>query len=176
MRYQFIQQQEGRFPVWALCRVLRVARSGYAAWQKRPPSRRSQEEQALLVHIRTAHRQSKGTYGSPRVHQELRQGGIACSLNRAARIMRKHRITARPLRRFAVTTDSNHSLPVAPDRLAQDFRVERPNTVWSGDITYLWTGEGWLYLCVVLDLFSRRVVGWSMQPTLERSLVIRPLA
>jgi putative transposase len=135
-------------------------------------SRRGQHEQELLTLIREAHRRSRGTYGSPRIHQELRHGGTACSLNRTARIMQKHQVTARPLRRFAVTADSDHSLPVAPNRLVQDFRADRPNTVWSGDITYLWTGEGWLYLSVVLDLFSQRVVGWSMRPTMERSLVI----
>lgn len=179
MRYQFIQEQAGQFPLAALCRVLRVSRNGYAAWRRRSPSRRSQQAQELLVHIRAAHQRSRGAYGSPRVHQELKGGGVSCGLNRVARLMQKHQITARPLRRFAVTTDSEHSQPVAPNRLAQkghqDFRVERPNTAWSGDITYLWTGEGWLYLSVVLDLYSRRVIGWSMRTTLDRSLVIGAL-
>lgn len=175
MRYPFIQEHAGRFPLSALCRVMRVSRSGYALWQKRSQSRRSREEQELLRHIQAAHRRSRGTYGSPRVHQELQGSGVSCSENRVARIMRKHRVTARPLRHFAVTTDSAHALPVAPNRLAQDFRAERQDAVWSGDITYLWTGEGWLYLAVVLDLYSRRVVGWSMQATLERSLVIDAL-
>lgn len=175
MRYQFIKEHIGLFPLSALCRVLRVSRSGYAVWRKRLPSRRSQQEQVLLAHIQAAHRQSRGTYGSPRIHQQLRRGTIACSLGRVTRIMRKHGVTARPLRRFAVTTDSDHALAVAPNRLAQDFTAPQPDAVWSGDITYLWTREGWLYLSVVLDLFSRRVVGWSMQPTLDRSLVIDAL-
>ena len=164
MRCPFIKEYAECFPLSALCRVMRVSRSGYTVWRTRSQgqssSQRSREEQALLAHIRAAHRRSRGTYGSPRVHQELKGSGVACSENRVARIMRKHQIKARPPRRFAVTTDSNHRLPVAPNRLAQDFRVDRLNTAWSGDITYLWTGEGWLYLSVVLDLFSRRVVGW----------------
>jgi transposase InsO family protein len=158
---------------------MQVSRSGYRAWRERPESRRGQQEQALLLHIRAAHQQSRGTYGSPRVHQELRQNGVACSVNRVARLMRKHRITARPLRRFQVTTDSDHAQPVAANLLAQggrrDFTAERPDRVWSGDITYLWTGEGWLYLSVVLDLFSRRVIGYSMQTTLDRRLVLDAL-
>jgi len=125
--------------------------------------------------IRAAHHESKGTYGSPRITQELRDSEVDCSRNRVARIMRKYGITARPLRRFVVTTDSKHRLPVAPNRLDQKFTVEMPNTHWSADITYLWTGEGWLYLAVVLDLYSRRVVGWSLQDSLDRSVVITAL-
>ena len=175
MRYQFIQEYAGQFSFSALCRVMRVSRSGFTAWTKRSLSRRGRQEQELVAQIRAAHQKSRGTYGSPRIHQELKGDGVSCSKNRVARLMRKHRITARPLRRFAVTTDSGHRLPVAPNRLAQDFRVDGPNAAWSGDITYVWTGEGWLYLAVVLDLSSRRVVGWSMGPTLDRSLVVEAL-
>ena len=175
MRYRFIQGHEGRFSVASLCRALRVSRSGYSAWKKRSPSQQSQEEQNLLVEIRAAHQESRGTYGSPRIYQELRAKEVACSRNRVARLMQKYEITARPLRRYVTTTDSNHPLPVAPNRLEQRFTAEEPNTHWSADITYLWTGEGWLYLAVVLDLYSRRVVGWSMQDRLDRSLVLSAL-
>jgi putative transposase len=170
-----MQEHEGRFSVSSLCQVLQVSRSGYSAWKKRPPSRRSREENDLLVRIRTAFQESRGTYGSPRVTHELRGQKVACSRNRVARIMRKYQITARPLCRSVKTTDSSHPLPVASNLLERKFRVEEPNTRWSADITYLWTGEGWLYLAVVLDLYSRRVVGWSLQKTLDRSLVLSAL-
>jgi putative transposase len=175
VRYRFIREHEGRFSVSTLCRALRVTRSGYSAWKRRSLSLRSRQEQNLLIEIRAAHQQSRGTYGSPRIHQELRARAVACSRNRVARVMRKYEVTARPLRRYVTTTDSNHPLPVAPNRLGQKFTAEQPNTHWSADITYLWTGEGWLYLAVVLDLFSRRVVGWSMQETLDRSVVLTAL-
>jgi putative transposase len=167
VRYRFIKEQEVGFSVAALCRVLRVSRSGYSAWKHRTPSERNRQEQTLLIEIRAAHQESRGTYGSPRIFQELRAKEVACSRNRVARLMRKHEITA--------TTDSNHPLPVAPNRLERKFTAEEPNTHWSADITYLWTGEGWLYLSVVLDLYSRRVVGWSMKDSLDRSLVMTAL-
>ena len=140
-----------------------------------PPSERIQQEQSLLAEICAAHLQNRGTYGSPRIPQELQARAVACSRNRAARIMRKYDITARQLRRYVTTTDSNHPRPVAPNRLGQKFTAEEPNTHGSADITYLWTGEGWLYLSVVLDLYSRRVVGWSMKDNLDRSLLMRAL-
>lgn len=181
VRYRFIKEHEGRFSVVSLCRVLQVSRIGYAAWMKRSPSRRTQEENELLIPIQAAFQTSHGTYGSPRIHQELRAHEVACSRNRVARIMgelkimRKYQVTARSLRRSVKTTDSSHGLPVAANLLKQQFRVEKPNTCWSADITYLWTGEGWLYLAVVMDLYSRRVVGWSLQDTLDRSLVLNAL-
>jgi putative transposase len=175
VRYRFIREHEGRFSVSALCRVLQVSRSGYIAWKKRPLSPCSQQEQRLLVEIRAIHQGSRGTYGSPRITQELWAKERACSRNRVARIMRKYEITARPHRRYVTTTDSAHPLPVAPNRLERKFMVEEPNTHGSADITYLWTGEGWLYLSVVLDLYSRRVVGWSMRETLDRSIVLNAM-
>jgi putative transposase len=174
--------------------VLRVSRSGYYAWCGRLPSRRAQQEERLVEHIRSIHRGSDGTYGSPRLrrasvahpsrirrasvahpsrlHKELReQGTTTCGRNRvAARLMRKHAISAQPVKRLVITTDSRHDLPVAQNLLGQDLGASEADTRWSGDITYvwyIWTGEGWLYLSVVLDLFPRRVVGGSMRPTLE---------
>jgi len=136
---------------------------------------RSRKERELLAHIQAAHQHSGATYGSPRIHQELLAAGIACGRKRVARVMRKHHIRASAPRRFRVTTDSKHSLPVAENLLGQAFAAAVANTRWSADITYLWTKEGWLYLAVVLDLHSRRVVGWSMRSTLERGLVLDAL-
>ena len=154
---------------------MQVSRSGYRDWQKRLPSRRSLEEQELLAAIRQEYHSSRGTYGSPRLHRELRKQGIRLSRHRLVRIMRKYVITARPLRRFVVTTDSNHALPVAENILHRQFAAAAPNTKWTADMTYVWSGQGWLYLTVVLDLFSRRIVGWAMAETMERSLVIDAL-
>lgn len=154
---------------------MKVSPSGYYAWAGRGESARKRQETELLVKIQAAHKESKGTYGSPRIFHELRSDGHRISRKRIARIMRVYGITARPLRRYQVTTDSKHNYPVAQNVLDQQFGAEQPNTRWAGDITYLWTKEGWLYLAVILDLWSRRVVGWSMQPTLERSLALRAL-
>lgn len=154
---------------------MRVSRSGYADWHKRQPSRRSLEEQQLLTSIRQEYHQSKGTYGSPRLHRELLKQGIRIGRHRLVRIMRKYEITARPLRRFRVTTDSDHDLPVAYNVLDRQFSSDAPNTKWTCDITYVWSQQGWLYLAVVLDLFSRRVVGWAMSENMERSLVLDAL-
>lgn len=176
MRYQFIKEQLGAFSLAALCRALRVSESGYRDWCKRTPSPRQQQEESLLVSLREIHRASRGTYGSPRVWRECQQRGLACGRNRVARLMQKYQMSARPLRRSVLTTDSTHALPVADNRLDRQFEVEAPNRVWLADITYIWTEQGWLYLAVVLDLCSRRAVGWSMQATLDRCLVVEALA
>jgi putative transposase len=154
---------------------MRVSNSGYYAWQSRPESFRSKQEKQILVRIKTVHKLSDGTYGSPRIFQEFRAEGVRVSRKRIERIMREHGICGQPLKRYKGTTDSKHDLPVAENLLDQQFEVEAPNTRWSGDITYIWTGQGWLYLAVILDLFSRRVVGWSMRERLERSLVLEAL-
>ena len=154
---------------------MQVTRSGYYSWTNRPQSQRSQENKALLIQIKSAHKESKKTYGSPRIHQELWASGFHCSRNRIARIMRENGIAAEHKRRFQVTTDSKHDMPVAENLLDQKFDTPAANTRWAGDITYLWTKEGWLYLAVILDLFSRRVVGWSMKSAIDRSLVIGAL-
>lgn len=154
---------------------MKVSISGYYAWSGRGQSRRRQQEEDLMVQIKAFHKESKGTYGSPRIHRDLRAAGVHVSRKRVERIMRKHEITARPVRRFQVTTDSKHDQPVAENLLDQKFEAERPNIRWSGDITYLWTSEGWLYLAVILDLWSRRAIGWSMQQNLDRSLVLDAL-
>ena len=158
-----------------MCEVLQISRSGYYAWLKRPKSNRSAQNEQLVKQIENIHNQSRQTYGSPRVHDELQDMGIACSENRVARLMRQHAIAVQKKKKFVRTTDSNHALPIAPNRLDQCFEVDRPDAVWTTDITYVWTQQGWLYLAVVLDLFSRRVVGWSMASSLGRTLVIDAL-
>jgi putative transposase len=143
-----------------MCELLDVSRSGYHAWRGRGPSPRAVENARLVRQIRAIHAASEGNYGSPRVHEELRAQGNVVSLNRVRRLMKKHGIAARHKRKFRATTDSRHKLPVAPNRLEQNFVAERPDQVWLTDVTYLWTDEGWLYLAGVLDLYSRLVVGW----------------
>jgi putative transposase len=173
--YRFVRDHRKRFPVEVMCQVLGVSRSGYYAWQKRPESRRKQQDSSLKSRIRTIHKQSRGTYGSIRIHQELRDQGVACGRHRVARLMREDGLIAKVRKRYKATTDSRHNLPVAPNLLERDFAPIGPDQTWSSDITYIWTAEGWLYLAVVLDLFSRSVVGWSMSHRIDRHLVMNAL-
>jgi transposase InsO family protein len=165
----------GQFPVRALCRAVKVTRSGYYAWRKRAPSERKKQDQTLLYRIRHFFERSNGTYGSLRIVRDLRDAGFCCGKHRVARLMRQAGLRAVAAPRFRGTTDSKHALPVADNLLDQDFDAPEANVKWAGDITYVWTGEGWLYLAVVLDLFSRRIIGWSMQSRLDRSLVVNAL-
>ena len=158
-----------------MCRALRVSPSGYYAWRGRRESQRRREDRHLLAQIEGVFTRSKGRYGSPRVHRVLRDRGARCARKRVARLMRQHGLRAGRARRFRATTDSAHARPVAENVLERQFEVEVPNARWAGDITHVWTREGWLYLAVVLDLHSRRVVGWSMRETLHRALVIDAL-
>jgi transposase InsO family protein len=155
-----MQAHRRQFPVAVMCAVLKVSRSGYYAWCQRPVCARRQQAEALREQIRTIHRASRGTYGSPRVWHDLRAQGHGCGRHRVARLMRKDGLRAKVKRRFKATTDSRHQLPVAANLVSRDFSPEAPNRLWAGDITYVWTAEGWLYLAVVLDLFSRMVVGF----------------
>lgn len=158
-----------------MCKLLGVSPSGFYAWRERPPSARGIANQELVREIRKIHLQSRGTYGSPRVHAELRSRGRPVGANRVARLMRENGVTARFKRRWKRTTDSRHSLPIAPNDLDRNFSVEEPNSIWVTDITYIWTLEGWLYLAVVEDLFSRRIVGWSMADHMRTELVLGAL-
>jgi len=171
MRYRFIQAHQEEFPVQRLCSVLGVSPSGYYAWRERPVSVRRQANQKLMLEIRAIHNRSRKTYGSPRVHAELRASGFRASKNRVARLMRAENLQGRRKKKRPRTTDSQHSHPVAPNRLNRDFHATRPNEKWLADITYIPTAEGWLYLAVVLDLFSRKIVGWAFAATLESCLV-----
>jgi transposase InsO family protein len=159
-----------------MCRVLRVSPSGFYAWCKRPEAPRVRRDRALTVVIADAHRQSRGTYGSPRVHAELKDLGFSVGRNRIARLMRLAGLEGVRPRRFVTTTDSKHEAPVAKNLLGREFDVDAPNRVWATDITYVRTWEGWLYLAVVIDLYSRRVVGWSTAEHMRTELVLDALA
>ena len=169
-----METHRGQFPIQLMCRVLHVSSSGYYAWRKRP-LQVNEMDSVLIEKIKTIYTKSKRRYGSPRVYRKLRQQGIHCSQKRVARLMREHNLRARRRRRFKVTTNSKHALPVARNVLDRRFEVKMPNARWTADITYIWTSQGWLYLAIVMDLFSRRIVGWSMQETMERSLVLSAL-
>lgn len=172
MKYTFIAAHEGQYGVQRMCRVLRVERSGYYAWRERKPSTRAQANQALVTLIEAEHTNSRGTYGSPRVHVVLRRQGVVCGHNRVARLMRLHGIVALPRRKnHPITTQRQLGVVPAPNRLAQDFLAPAPNRKWVSDFTYIATQEGWLYLAVVLDLYSRKVIGWSMSQQMDSDLV-----
>lgn len=176
MIFCFMQQHETEFPISVMCDVLSVSRSGYYAWRHKPASKRKQANAKLLEDIRSAHRNSREAYGSPRIYQALKEQGIPCSESRVARLMREDGLCAKMKRRFKATTNSKHDLPIAPNLLQRDFSPAEPNQVYAGDITYIWTTEGWLYLAVVIDLFSRTVVGWAMDKRMTRQLVIDALS
>ena len=171
MRYRFIKDYQGKFSIAAMCRVLTVSASGYYAWCGRSKSARIHANEALLEQKKTVYKESRATYGSPRMHRELKDRGAMCGRHRVARLMRKHGIYPKRKRRFKVTTDSKHALPVAANVLDRKFDVCEADKVWASDITYIPTQSGWLYLAVVLDLCSRRVIGWSMQSRMDENLV-----
>jgi putative transposase len=173
MRFTFIAAHTEEFHVTTMCRVLKVKRAGYYAWVSRPPSARAMDDAQLAETIKDIHDTSRRTYGSPRVQEELKAQGQQHGEKRVARIMREEGLRAKTPRRFRVTTDSNHAHPIAPNVLDRQFAVAEGaalDRVWVGDITYLTTREGWLYLAIVLDLSSRRVIGWAMRHTLEGAL------
>jgi putative transposase len=170
VKYAFIDAEKARWPVDRLCHVLGVSRSGFYAWKARPLCRRQREDAPLAVRIAGVHRRSRGRYGSPRVHAELRAQGVRVGRKRVARLLREQGLRARPRRQVCRTTDSNHREPIAPNVLARQFQTDAPDRVWVGDVTYIPTAEGWLYLAVLLDLFSRRIVGWATSATNDRAL------
>jgi len=158
-----------------LCRALDVSRSGYYASCTRPESARARKDKLLEVKVAEAHSRGRGQYGSPRVHRELAKQELAVSRKRIIRLMQKLNLVGRPKRKFVVTTDSNHELEIAPNLLERDFTATAPDQKWAGDITYLKTPEGWLYLAVVIDLYSRFIVGWAISPKIDRHLVTKAL-
>jgi putative transposase len=170
VRFAFIDAKKASFPVSILCHVLRVRRSGYYAWRSRGESKRATANRLLAIEVRAVFAEHKGRYGSPRVSRVLRAGR-----HRVARLMREQHLWARSRRRFCRTTDSRHSLPTPANLLGRDFRASEPDRVWAGDVTYIPTGEGWLYLAVLLDLYSRRVVGWSMSERNDERLTLAAL-
>jgi putative transposase len=175
VKFAFIAVEKASAPVAVLCKVLSVPRSGFYAWERRVPSARSGEDARLRVHIAAIHERSRGTYGSPRVHADLHASGIRVSRKRVARLMRELGLASRRKRRFKATTDSKHNLPVAENVLDRKFEADAPDVAWATDITYVWTSEGWLYLAAILDLFSRRVVGFAMSDRIDRALVLDAL-
>ena len=175
MTFRFVADNVERWPVTWMCEALEVSASGYYAWVSRPDSPTEQWHQELVGAIEEVHDDVKGRYGSPRMTAELNARGHACSENTVAELMREHGIRAKSPKRFVRTTDSNHRLPVAANVLDRDFEPEGPNARWCADITYIPTREGWLYLAVVEDLFSRMIVGWSMDESMESRLVVDAL-
>ncbi len=172
MKYAFMAAHEQEYSVKQMSKVLGVSRSGYYAWKGRPPSMREQANEALLAEIRCAYHQSRKTYGSPRIHVYLRRKGHLCGRNRVARLMRQHQIMARKVRRWHPrTTQQRAGDRIAPNLLNQEFSAAFPNQKWVSDITYIGTTEGWLYLAVVMDLYSRLVVGWAMGEQIDTGLV-----
>ena len=175
MRYCAIQEHDRRYPIRLMCRALTVSPAGYYAWAHRPESDRSVHNRTLLSAIRVIHRESRETYGSPSIWDALVKRGHEVGDNRIARLMRVDGIRAKTVKKWRATTDSDHTWPVATNILNRQFQVEQPNQVWAGDLTYVWTTEGWLYLAVVLDLYSRAVIGWAMGSRLTVDLAERAL-
>ena len=175
MKFAFIHAEKASFPVTALCRLLGVTRQGYYAFAKRPVSARADQERTLRERLRTLHAESKGTYGSPRLHAALRREGSKVSKHRIEKALRSMGLQGRLSRRWRVTTRANPAHPVVGNSLARDFSASRPNERWVTDISYVWTDEGWCYLAVILDLFSRAVVGWALDTTLSTKLPLAAL-
>lgn len=175
MKYQFIQAEKATYPVSVLCQVLGVARSGFYAWRRQPASVRQQQNDWLLTHIRACYRASHGRYGSPRIHQELRAQGIPVGRHRVARLMHRHGIRSACRHRVRRPCPAVSPEVVAANALQRAFTAARPNQKWAGDITYIATREGWLYVAVLMDLYSRRIVGWAMDDRLTMELALKAL-
>jgi transposase InsO family protein len=174
MRYRFIQDHERHYRLFKLCNVLKVSRTSYHNWLHKVPGKRKQENQMLLEEIKKVHKDSRMTYGSPRITSELKDKGYRCSRPRIARLMRKHDIRAKTKRKFKITTNSKHHYPISRDLVNQDFSANALNQLWVSDITYIRTKEGWLYLTIILDVFNRQIVGWSMSNRLKTTQTTIP--
>ena len=175
MRFAFVDGEKANHSVPILCRVLRVSKSGYYAWKQRGLSKHALEDARLGTLVVAAHRAGRGTYGSPRVLRELRENGQRTSRKRVARLLRERGLSGEPQKRWRHPAGDAPTAPTMPNVLDRSFTVAAPDKVWAGDITYIWTWEGWLYLSVVIDLFSRRVVGWSMQSHMRTDIVLDAL-
>ncbi len=175
MIYRFIREHTGEFRVETMCRVLKVSRTAYYYWLKKPKSQRRIQDEVIKEQVITIYKQSRKTYGSPRICRKLAKQGIHCGKKRLERLMREAGIQAIQKRKFKVTTDPKHNLPVAPNILDRNFFASSPNTSWVSDITYIYTDEGWLYLAAVMDIFSKRIVGYSMQKYMTRELVVEAM-
>jgi putative transposase len=175
MRYRAIQEHDRRYPIRLMCRTLAVSPAGYYAWRSRPESHRAVSARTLLSAIRVIHQESRETYGSPSIWDALLKQGHCVGEHRVARLMRQAGLRAKTVKKWRATTQSQHRFPVAANTLDRQFMVESPNRVWAGDLTSVWTTEGWLYLAVILDLYSRRVIGWAMGHRLTVDLAERAL-
>lgn len=173
--FRLIHAERAQFPVAMSCRILGVSRSGYYRWLEAKPSRQAKSDARLSAEVKAIHREHVGRYGSPRVQRELAARGHRVSRKRVARLMRQQGLRGRVPRRFRRTTNSRHGFRIAPNLLARDFSAAAPNTAWVGDITYVPTSDGWLYLAVLIDLFSRRVVGWAMSDRIDTELALKAL-
>jgi len=162
VKYAFIRAQQDKHKVQRMCEVLEVSTSGYYDWIERPESERARENRRLVTRIRCFHRASKAIYGSPRIHEDLLESGERVGVNRVARLMRQEKIQSKVAKKFIVTTESKHNLPAAPDRLKRQFQTELPDQAWVSDTTFIPTRQGWVFLAVIPDLYSRQVIGWSM--------------
>jgi transposase InsO family protein len=170
-----VEDHRDRWPVRLMCQVLGVSPGGYYGWRQRPPSPRQRRREALVVAIKAVHAEVKARYGSPRIHAELVARGEPCCVNTVAKLMRRHEVAAKTKRKFRCTTDSSHGRPVAENVLGRQFEPTVADRAWTADITYIPTGEGWLYLAAVEDLYSRRIVGWAMSERIDSRLVVDAL-
>ena len=175
MRFRFIEEHRGSFPANRLCHVMDVSTRGLRAHRSRPASRRQRFDMVTLAHIKEQSRLSLGSYGRPRMTEELKEIGLDVGHRRVGRLMRQNGISVVRTRKHKVTTDSDHKFNIAPNLLDRDLAAEQPNQKWAGDISYVWTREGWVYLAVILDLHSRRVVGWAVSKRMKRDLAVRAL-
>lgn len=175
MSFALIDAKKADVAVETACAVLNVSVSGFYAWKNRPASKRQTDDMVLLAHIRAEFATSNETYGSPRMHAELKESGLAMGVHRVARLMSENGLKARQKTRFKRTTDSDHGGLVAKNVLDQDFTADAPDQKWGVDISYVWTAEGWLYLAIVLDLYSRKIVGWSMSDRMKKGLAMEAL-
>lgn len=175
MRFRFIEENTDTFSAKRMCDVLDVSERGLRAYRCRPASQRQRTDMIVLAHIQEQSRLSLGSYGRPRMTEELKELGLNIGHRRVGRLMRENGIRVERSKKYKVTTDSNHAFNIAPNLLNRDFRAELPNQKWAGDISYVWTREGWLYLAVILDLHSRRVIGWAVSNRMKRDLATRAL-
>ena len=175
MRFQFIDDHRDKFPVTLMCKVLSVSPSGYYAWRKRPASAREMANQELYKKIKAVYNANYAVYGSPRIYRELKDQGVACSENRIARLMRLRGLRAKQSKRFKTTTKRNKAHRAAPNLLKRNFEAGQPDQTWLSDITYIRTLEGWLYLAAILDLYTRRIIGWAMSDRMTSALTMSAL-
>jgi transposase InsO family protein len=175
MRFRFIEEHRHAFCTKRMCDVLDVSGRGLRAYRSRPASQRQRTDMVVLAHIKEQSRLSLGSYGRPRMTEELKELGLNIGHRRVGRLMRENGIRVERSKKYKVTTDSNHAFNIAPNLLDRDFHADAPNQKWAGDISYVWTREGWLYLAVILDLHSRRVIGWAVSNRMKRDLAIRAL-